>query len=271
MKTKQIIAVMITSLFLLFGCSGGGDEMPDQSTPAPTPTPTPDNTPTIKTEIFSFTTNGEAKDGKIYLPESYETNASLPSIYLIDFTDQHWEVVTDEFEKVVEAVKQISGLDALVVTLNKHHDIDAKPEDHNDYYTIFADMSSYVDNNYTNNTSRTFIARGSEAGIVLMTMFLEPSETSVFDNFVSTDSPPVYNSEIIKLIESGDFPPEKGNKKLHFSFSSSNDADSCMSLIKKINEAEYSWLQFESTQYSTVYPATYPTSYAAGLAYIFKD
>jgi len=193
---------------------------------------------TLETEIFTFLSNGNSTNGKIYLPDSYEGNANLPAIYLIDFKERA-EVAKDEFEKVIYAVNQIPGFDALVVTLEKHLDIHSQPEDFQDYYTIFTDMATYVDSNYTNNTSKTFMARGGEAGIVIMTLFLENSETSVFDNFIATDSPVRYNSPIIKLIESGSFPQDKGNKRFHFSFSDSNDFDICTSMINKINEAEY--------------------------------
>lgn len=197
MKTKLAFTVALTFISIFTGCS-----TKDDSAPITDDTPDPIIiTPSIEIETFSFTTNGITTKGKIYLPDSYDTNANLPAIYLIDFMEQHFTVVTDEFEKVIAAVKQKTGLDALVVTLEQHLDIDASPEDFQDYYTIFKDMTSYVDNEYTNNTSRTFIARGSEAGIVIMSMFLEGSEDSVFDNFIATDSPASFNSEIIELIE----------------------------------------------------------------------
>ena len=138
-------------------------------------------------------------------------------------------------------------------------------------YDIFKDMTTYVDRKYTTNTSRTFIARGSEAGIVIMTMFKENTNTSLFDNFVATDSPPSFNSVIIELIESGKFPQDKGKKKLHFSFSGSNDFESCNNMINKVNEAGYSWLQFQSIEYSSsIYITAYPTAFYDGLSYVFK-
>ena len=133
-------------------------------------------------------------------------------------------------------------------------------------------MTSYVDTNYTNNNSRTFIARGSEAGLVLMTLFLEDSVTSVFDNFVATDSPSSFNSYIINIINEGNFPQNKRNKKLHFSFSTSNNRTICINLINTINEAQYPWLQFESLEYTTSnFENTYPAAFAEGLNYIFND
>lgn len=261
MNTKrpvtEIIRTIILSLsIILFSCSSsGGDDPP------------PDNTTNIET--FSFTTNGKTTGGKIYLPDSYQSNSNLPAIYLMDYKEQHWTIATDEFEKVIEAVKQKADFDALVVTLEEHLDIDNGPEDYQDQYAIFKDMASYVDSKYTSNTTRTFIARGSESGIVLMTLFLEDPETSVFDNFIVTDSPPEFNSKIIEFIESGNFPQNKSDKKLHFSFSSSNDFTSCDNLIKKINEAQYLWLEFRAAEFSTIYTNTYPTAFAAGIEFVF--
>ncbi len=172
-----------------------------------------------RTETFTFSSNGIPVKGKIYLPPSCETNMSLPAIYLIDFTEQQFKNATDEFEKVVEAVNQIQGFDALVVALADHPDIDAQPEAFKEYYDIFNHMASYVDDNYTKNTSGTFIGKGSEAGIVLMTMFLEDSVSSVFENFIASDSPGSFNSVVMEMIEKDDFPKNKQKKKLHFSFS----------------------------------------------------
>lgn len=275
MKTKYLVASIIRPILLslsiiLFSCSGSGsDDSPNtNNTPPPNNNP-PDNTTTDNIETFSFTTNGETTKGKIYLPDSYPSNSNLPAIYLMDYKEQHWQVATDEFEKVIDAVKQKADFDALVVTREEHLDIDNGPEDYQDQYAIFNDMTSYVDSKYTSNTTRTFIARGSESGIVLMTLFLEDSETSVFDNFIATDSPPEFNTKIIEFIESGNFPQNKSNKKLHFSFSSSNDFESCDNMIKKINEAEYSWLEFGAVQFSTIYTNTYPTAFTSGIEFIF--
>ena len=61
------------------------------------------------------------------------------------------------------------------------------------------------------------------------------------------------------------------NKKLHFSFSTSNDRAKCIKLINLINEAQYQWLQFESIEYTNSdYENTYPISYAAGIKYVFN-
>ncbi len=260
MKTILKLTLVLIIGFIHISCGGDG---------GPDPIIIPDPPPVVeKYETFTFSSNGAATKAKIYLPDAYKTNKNLPTIYLIDFQERS-AVAKDEFEKVIDGVKQISGFDALVVTLEKHLDIHSQPADFQDYYTIFKDMASYVDSEYTNNTSRTLIARGGEAGIVIMTLFLEGSDTSVFDNFVATDSPIRYNSQIIELIESGNFPHNKGNKRLHFSFSDSNDFDSCNSMINKINEAAYTWLQFESIKYTGSYTTTYPAAFSAGIKYVF--
>ena len=222
-------------------------------------------------EIFTFISNGEAKKGKIFLPASYETNKNLPTIYLIDFTEQHFKLATDEFEKVINGVKQIEGIDALVVSLEDIPDIDAEPEAFQDHYEIYKNMVSYVDGRYTINASRTFIGKGSEGGLVLMALFVSDSETSIFKNFIVTDPSPLYSSAIIKLIENEDFPKDKLNNELHFSFSTSNNRSLCTKLINLIKEAQYPWLQFESIEYTNSnYENTYPVSYAAGLKYVFN-
>ena len=227
---------------------------------------------TSRIETFAFSSNGEAIKGKIFLPDSYETNKNLPAIYLIDYTEQHFKLATDEFEKVIDGVRQIEGFDALVVTLENIPDVDAEPETFQDNYEVFKNMASYVDDKYTNNSSRTFIGKGSEAGLVLMALFLENPKTSVFDNFIVTDPSPKYASAIINLIEKDNIQKNKLNKRLHFSFSTSNDLAKCTKLINLINQAQFTWLQFESIEYTNSdYEHTYPISYAAGLKYVFHE
>jgi hypothetical protein len=227
--------------------------------------------PSSRVEIFSFSSNGTIINGKIFLPAAYETNKNLPAIFLVDYTEQHFKLATDEFEKVIDGVRQIDGFDALVVSLEDIPNIDAEPVTFQDHYELFKDMTSYVDGKYTNNSSRTFIGKGSESGIVLMALFLEDQESSVFDNFIATDPSGLYASAIIAMIENKDFPQNKSNKKLHFSFSTSNDRAKCTKLINLINDARYPWLQFESIEYkNSNYENTYPISFAAGIKYIYN-
>ena len=264
MKTLFIL------LFVVLFAAACDKKESDNTNPLPPPPPPPP-ADTLITETFTFLSNGTATEGKIYLPDSYDSNKNLPAIYLIDFTEQHFAVAKDEFEKVVAGVEKIEGFDALVVTLKEHLDIDSKPQVFQKYYEIFKNMTSYVDSNYTSNTSRTFIGRGSEAGIVIMTLFLEESESSVFDNFIATDSPGDFNSTIVDMIENDDFPQNKLNKKLHFSFSTTNNHEECTAMINTINGAQYPWLQFESIEYhNSNYEDTYPASFAEGIEYIFK-
>jgi predicted alpha/beta superfamily hydrolase len=259
-KIKFILASIILT-FVIVSFSSSGEVMID----------TNEATALSKTETFTFLSNGTTTKGKIFLPASYETNKNLPAIYLIDFTEQHFKLATDEFESVIDGVKQIQGFDALVVSLENIPDIDSEPETFLGEYEVFKDMAAYVDSKYTNNSSRTFIGKGSESGIVLMALFLENPETSVFENFIVTDPSPKYASAIINLIENDNFPKSKLNKKLHFSFSTSNDRTKCTKLINLIKEAQYQWLQFESIEYiNSDYENTYPISYAAGIKYIFN-
>ena len=248
----------------MFGVVSFSSEGNDRIAPVET-------SPSSRIETFTFVSNGTATKGKIFLPASYETNKNLPAIYLIDFTEQHFKLATDEFDKVIDGVQLIQGFDALVVSLENIPDIDAEPETFQGQYEVFINMASYVDSKYTNNSSRTFIGKGSESGIVLMTLFLENPETTVFDNFIVTDPSPKYASAIINLIEKDNIPKNKLNKKLHFSFSTSNDRAKCTKLINLIKEAQYPWLQFESIEYTNSdYEHTYPISYAAGIKYVFN-
>jgi len=263
MKVKnKFIIVYIILIFGIVSFSSIGEVLID----------TKETSTLSKTETFTFLTNGTTTKGKIFLPESYESNKNLPAIYLIDFTEQHFKLATDEFEKVIDGVKRIQGFDALVVSLENIPDIDTEPETFLSQYETFKNMAYYVNGKYTNNSSRTFIGKGSESGIVLMALFVENPETSVFDNFVVTDPSPKYASAVISLIEKDDFPKNKLNKKLHFSFSTSNDRAKCSKLINLIKESQYQWLQFESVEYTNSdFENTYPISYAEGIKYIFNE
>ena len=257
MKTKMIIKIGVAILiFTVLSFSNIENELTAFSS---------------NIETFTFLSNGKNTKGKIYLPDSYATNKNLPAIYLIDFTEQHFKLATDEFEKVIDGVQQIEGFDALVVSLENIPDIDAEPETFQDHYEIYKNMASYVDHKYTNNSSRTFIGKGSEGGLVLMSLFIENKETSVFDNFIVTDPSPKYATAIINLIENDNVSENQSNKKLHYSFSTSNDRVKCIKLIDLIENANYQWLQVESIEYTTSnYENTYPVSYASGIKYVFN-
>lgn len=223
-------------------------------------------------ESFLFSSNGTIYKGKIYLPAVYDSNKNLPAIFLIDFTEQHFKLATDEFEKVIAGVKQLEGFDALVVALDTIPDIDAEPEKYREHYELYKNMAVYVDGKYTSNSSRTFIGKGSESGVVLMSLFAEDQEASIFNNFIATDPSPLYISAITEMIENENFPKNRTNKKLHFSFSTSNNKATCTRLINLIKDAQYSWLQFESIEYTNSnYENTYPISYAAGIKFIFGN
>ena len=170
----------------------------------------------------------------------------------------------------MDGVHQIEGLEALVVSLESIPNIDAKPILFQEYYDIYKDMTSYVDGKYTNNPSRTLVGRGSEAGVVLQALFLENSENSEFTNFIATDPPKSFIWAVMDTIENNDLSKNKMDKKLHFSFSTSNDGSVCNKLIDLIEQSQYEWLDFESIQYTdTDYVHTYPISFAAGLEFVF--
>ena len=268
MKTKVTFSWAIILLLIMVSCSDGEqsiDEIP------PVLTDPPDSFVMPKSETFTFSSNGTNIIGKIYLPDSYETNHNLPAIYLLDYQEQHFALATDETEQVIKGVQNINDFDALVVILDAHLDIDAKPDTFREHYEVFKDMTSYVDANYTDNTTRTFIARGSEAGVVLLTLLSEDQETSVFNNFIATDSPAHFNDAVMNLIENNNVPEDLSGKKLHFSFSSSNDRDNCLALINSFKVADYPWLMSESIEYTSTYETTYPTSFGEGLKFVFEE
>jgi predicted alpha/beta superfamily hydrolase len=223
-------------------------------------------------ESFSFSNNGTPTKAKIYLPPSYASNKNLPVIYLIDFTEQHVKLATDEFEKVINGVNQIAGFEALVVSLEGIPDIDAEPDSFQDHFDIYKNMATYVAGKYSNNRSRTFIGKGSEGGLVLMALFVEQNKNTMFHNFIVTDPSPKYSQAVINLIEKGEIPENKVNKKLHLSFSTTNNRFLCNDLIKHINDAQFPWLQFESKEYETSdHENTYPIAFAEGLQYVFNN
>lgn len=273
MKTRSAFSLVIVLLLIMVCCSNDG-ELPIQEPVIHTPvtiTPVQDTFVMPKSETFTFSSNGIDIKGKIYLPDSYETNKDLPAIYLLDYKEQHFNVATDETEQVVKGIQKIIGLDALVITLDAHLDIDAQPATFGEHYEVFKNMSKYVDANYTDNTSRTFIARGSEAGIVLLALLSEDQASPLFKNFISTDSPSSFNDAVIKLIENSNIPEDLEDKKLHFSFSNSNNRSNCLELINSFEEAQYPWLKFESVEYTSNYETTYPTSFAEGLKFVFEE
>jgi hypothetical protein len=261
MKLK--INFFLGSIILLFGVISCSSTDEENSNPV-------EVTTSSRIETFTFLSNGEELNGKIYLPASYDTDKELSALFLIDYTDQHFESVTDEFEKVIDGVQQIEGFEALVVSLEEIQNIDAKPFKFQEYYQIYKDMTTYVDGKYTNNPSRTFIGRGSEAGVVLQALFLENSDNSAFTNFVATDPPKSFIWAVMDTIENNDLSKNNMEKKLHFSFSTSNDGAVCNKLINLLEQTQYEWLDFESIEYAdSDYLNTYPLSFADGLRFIF--
>lgn len=223
-------------------------------------------------DTFIFMANGKALKAKVFLPAAYADNKDLPAIFLIDYTEQHFKLAKDEFEKVIEGVQQIKGFDALVVSLANIPDIDAEPETFKASYEVYKNMSVHVNNTYTTNITRTFIGKGSEGGMVLMALFMEDPAHPVFTHFIATDPSGLYTSALIEKIESNNFPQNKRKLKLHFSFSTSNDRVKCMKFIEALHAANYPWLQLQTKEYTTSnYENTYPVSFAEGLKYIFEE
>ncbi|WP_297691980.1 hypothetical protein [uncultured Eudoraea sp.] len=261
---------ILCSLVLFPSCSKDS-----ASTPEPIATPEPTQTPTAvdKRETFTFSSNGISIEGEIFLPSEYETNKNLPAIYLFDFPEQisglnpNFHVATDEFDKVIGAVKNIK-LNALVITMSEYKTNEMiLPRDFQEYSDIFKSMTSYVDGRYSSNTSRTFIARGNEANMVLMTLFFEEPEASVFQNFIATDA--LHVGDMQAMLETEDVPLENENKKLHYS---NTDEARNAAVINAIIELELPWLEFESVTYPNMtFENGYPTAFTDGIKFIFED
>lgn len=265
---KQGIKFLVWVLILpsiMVSCSGDSET----ATPSKPTTPPPED---IRVDTFTFSSHGMDTTAIIYVPDSFDTNSELPAIYLLDFQEQHYTPATDEFEQVVNAVREIQNFDALVVTLEGLYDIDAVPSDYQEYAGVFKDMIAYVESNYTGNTSSTFIARGSEAGVVLLTLMNEDPDANLFDNYIATDSPPSFNSVVVSIHQNGNIPENLPNKKLHFSYSSSNNSSSCGELINSFLEPQYPWLTFKSKSFSNgIYTNIYPEAFEAGIRFVFDQ
>ena len=240
----------------------------DSSTTLPTPSKPPPAVDNVKT--FRFLSSGKSWDAKIWIPAEYQTNSDLPSIYLVDDEEIHYPVATDEFEKVIEGVNKVSGLDALVITVEGLDPNLNVITDFQEFYAIYIDLVSYVETNYTDNASRTLIGRGSAANFVLGTLYMEEQETAVFQNFIATTSPALgYFNEIMKK---GDFPLEKDNKKLHFSLDGESNYELNMRFINMLNEKAYPWLEFDWEEYpNLMFTTSYPSAFTDGIKYIFDE
>jgi len=258
----QFVSLLIISLCLL-ACDN------DDDNPKPDPDPPSE---VARVDTFTFSGNGEDTKGIIYIPAGYHSESDWPSIYLLDYKDTHFADVTDEFEQLVSTMLAIEGLKALVVTLEEHRNLDVGPDEFEEHRDLFISMTEYVDNNYSVNTSRTFVGRGSEGGVVLLTMLTEDPQSRVFEKYVATDSPNSFNTNIIGRIQNEQVPDHMTDIKLHFSYSSSNVEAVCIALINNIEDANYPWLSFASAAYPTMtYPQAYTTAFTDGLEFVFKD
>ena len=222
-------------------------------------------------ENFSFISAGNTVEGKIYLPASFEKDDRFVSIFLLDYQEQDHEVALDEFDRIIAIVKSIENLDAVVVTLKDLIDLETDPSMIADQYQLFKDMAGYVDDNYTNNSSRTFIGRGSEGGLIQLALLEEDPSSAIFDNFISTDpSDPFINNMLFK-IQNGTVPDYVETKKFHFSYSADANIANCRALEDLINEADFDWLNFSSIYYQdNIFEDAYPDAFNDGLQFVFQ-
>jgi len=267
MKTKMIFLILgyLTFALALIACSSNDEDAPLEPTST---TPTPTAIAADKRETFIFSSNGISIEGEIFIPSAYENDKNLPAIYLFDFPEQNSAVVaTDEFDKVIGAVKNIQ-LNALVITLNDYKENKMTlPGEFQEYGDIFRSMTSYVDEHYTSNTSRTFIGRGNEANMVLMTLFFEEPESSVFQNFIATDA--LHVGDMQALLEREAIPQENESKRLHYS---NTDEARNAAVINAMREIELPWMEFEFVNYPNMtYENGYRQAFTDGIKFIFED
>jgi hypothetical protein len=99
---------------------------------------------------------------------------------------------------------------------------------------------------------------------------MEKQETTLFQHYIATTVPGLaYFNEIM---DKGNFPPEKSDKKLHFSFDGESNYDLNMRFINTLSDKAYPWLEFEWAEYPDMtFINSYPTAYADGIAFIFED
>jgi len=276
-KKKFLILEGLLFALVFIGCSSSDEDAPLEPT-SPT-NPEPKVITADRRETFTFTANGTSIQGKIFIPSEYENNKNLPAIFLFDFPEGNHAVATDEFEKVIEAVKAVEGLSSLVIAMDEYKNNDIiLPGEFQEYYEIFENLAAYVNDRYTSNTSRTFIARGADAGMVLFTLFFEEQETSLFQNFIATDSANL--GLITEMIKNGDVSQNMENKKLHYSYTfndgiNPDNADfdeGNITFIDAVRAQDYSWLDFESVSFMNMtFENAYPTAFADGIAFIFED
>lgn len=263
----SLLILLIAAGLGIWVFASGQEPLGDASSTAPGV----EVTTTGTVEEFRFLSGGEEMEGKIHLPASYESGAEVPVIFLIDFTDQHFSLVTDEFETLIMKTGESRADGALVVTLKEQQDVDATPGHAPQYFAVFRDLARHVDEHYGPSPSRTFVGRGSEGGLVLLAMLAEESVDPVFDNYLATDSPASFNEQIIAALTEIDPTASRKTTRLHFSFSSSNNRGSCLGLIEAFEGSDIPWLAFSSVEYpDDVYPEVYPKAFATGLSAIFE-
>lgn len=160
----------------------------------------------------------------------------------------------------------------MVVSLESILDLNAIPDNFEEHYKIYKDLVKYIDGRYTENTSRTFIGKGSEGGVVIMALLQEDEKNQIFDNYIATDPSPKYTDIISTIIINNSFPKNKTQKRLHFSFTTSNDFKKCTKLISLFKEANYKWLNFESVYYKdNTYENAYPIAFSDGIKFIYSN
>lgn len=279
MKT-QLKILSLLGFFVIFSissCSSSGDDRPNPNNNNNTVTPVEEEEENDNIENFTLTLNGANIQCQVFVPTSYKNgNTNIPVIYLLDTEEGSTVPLTDEFEKVLEAVNAIN-LQALVVSSNTYLPgaLEYSQHKYEEKYNFIKDMVSYIDSNYENdNNKRTLIGRGAAAGHIIEALFKVEVENTLFKNFVATDPHHLQINRIIIPIENDEIPEGKPDSKFYFSISGSysNNYELISGFINTIENRNYSWLTFVFAEQlnSTTY-TNYPTAYNEGIAYIFND
>lgn len=271
----MMVAAAVATLVVVVGLLVVATRADEAPAPADQPELTVPPEPVARVETFTFSSGGVPTGAKIYLPASYDRDANLPALFLFDHNEPEGAggtvtAATDEFERVIAAVADVQGLDAVVVTLEEQLDVEG-PQRFDEYYTLFEDLALHVDGEYTDNPSRTFIGRGGAGGIVLQALLASGPGGSVFEKFVVTDPAPEFLGPLAFDGVVDQLPVASDRQhRLHLSFSTSSTKVVLESLIEVIEEAQLSWLEFESVFYSeSTYAEAYPNAFADGIRFVF--
>lgn len=240
------------------------------------------NGPIISTSIQSnFVFDNYNYPIDIYLPESYNTNKTLPIIYVLDGKLNS--------KTVANILKDINA-DAIVVGVgdfaayNKwtRRWIDLLPGtkchgtggNHLDFYKfITKELIPYIDSQYDNDhSSRSFMGHSSAGIFTLVSMFLEDTDNIVFQNFVASD--PELGCDLnyfIEMLHDNTISDGAKKIKLYLALSGEGDITAVDNFATIIQESNYTWLDFRYQKYMDKgHMSVIDPSFSSSLKFIFN-